>query len=538
MNESSPLNHFLKAKATGTDHKIDHSSLEEMKFEKILDKFTDKFTNEGPIKKPLSPSVHPPSFAPKQLLLELPLSKESSKELQKDQTQTKTAPRPTLLSKEIAETTSFTPSKKGPIQISLTPPNLPSSSLGPNNSGKNFTPSSKLPPSSVNNSLAISTDPLTYVENKYHHHIEESALPVNIRSDSRGQLGHLIDSKKTFDNFVVGPSNSMAHATMKAMATMPACGAIPGRYPCLYIHSGPGLGKTHLLHAAANYMAEHHPKLVLHLLSARDFMKEMVAAIQERQLHNFQKKYTTTIDILMIDDIHELKNKHGTQNEFFHLFNELYNRKKQLIFTSDKMPIEIEGIEDRIRTRLQWGLVIDIQRPDVETRMAILKNKASELDLFLPNEIFYTVAQSITNSIRELEGALIKISAYAEIMNAEIDHDSICELLKIRKYEEPLQQGESTFVGLEKVAKATANFFKMPLPDVRSKCRDKQFTHARHLAMYLSHKKIKATLSDIGLYYSGRDHTSVLHAIKKVQHSLKTDRDILKELTIIEDSLD
>ena len=195
--------------------------------------------------------------------------------------------------------------------------------------------------------------------------LQDNAESKYIKHMDNSQQGIVIDHKKTFDNFIIGPSNNMAFVTMKAVAEEPSRPHQPGRYPSIYIYSNSGLGKTHLLHSVANKIKEKFPSLNLCLITAREFMKEMIESIQNNTLNLFQSKYSEKIDVLMIDDIHELENKHGTQNEFFHIFNELHNKGKQLIFTSDKPPKEIDGIAERIRTRLQWGLVIDIQKPEL-----------------------------------------------------------------------------------------------------------------------------------------------------------------------------
>ncbi len=339
--------------------------------------------------------------------------------------------------------------------------------------------------------------------------------------------GILIDPNKTFDNFIVGPSNHLAFATAIAVSDAPGK---RGKYPCLYIYSSSGLGKTHLLHSVANGIKVENPELVICLITARDFMKEMINSIRDKRLPEFQKKYSETIDILMIDDIHELKNKQGTQNEFFHIFNALHNKGKQLIFTSDKAPKEIDGIEDRIKTRLQWGLVIDIQRPDLETRIAILKRKAQELDLYLPDDVLNLIASSFKSSIRELEGSLIKLSAFAELMNVEIDTIMVKDLLKLEDLHEKT-------VTLESIARATSQFYKIPLADLKSKSRSKEIANARHVAMYLSKKSIDATLKDIAHFYGGRDHSSVIHAVKKVEVKVKSDMNLSRDIIQIENSL-
>lgn len=341
-------------------------------------------------------------------------------------------------------------------------------------------------------------------------------------------VGALIDQSKTFDNFVVGPSNNLAFATAIAVANDPGK---RGKYPSLYLYSDSGLGKTHLLHAVANGINDKYPELIVCLITARDFMKEMINHIKNKSLDKFQKKYSEKIDVLMIDDIHELNNKQGTQNEFFHIFNELYNKGKQLIFTSDKRPQEIEGIEERIRTRLQWGLVVDIQKPDIETRLAILKKKANELDLFIPDDALNLIANTIRTSIRELEGSLIRLSAFADVMNMEIDTETVKELLKLNDY------SEDSKATLESIAKIVSGYYKITLADMKSKSRNKDITRARHVAIYLSRKIVAATQQEVAKFYGGRDHSTVIHAVNSITDKLKTDRELSKAIIDIEAQL-
>lgn len=357
---------------------------------------------------------------------------------------------------------------------------------------------------------------LSEVESQYIQHVKDESS------------GILIDRTKTFTNFIVGPSNNLAYATAKAVGENPGKS---GKYPSLYLFSDSGLGKTHLLHAIANAVHEHTPTSRINLLSARDFMREMVSAYQQKNVEEFRKKYTEKTDVLMIDDIHELKDKEGTQNEFFHVFNELHNKGKQLIFTSDKSPKEITGIEERVMTRLQWGLVLDIQRPDLETRIAILKSKANELDLFLHDDVINIMANSIKSSIRELEGALIKLQAYSEVMNQEIDVELAKELLALNG------ANQSNTPTVESIAKAAANYYKVSFADLKSKSRAKDTAHARHVAMYMTRKLIKVTQEEIGKFYGGRDHSSVIHALSKIENLTKTDAALSKDLLHIENSL-
>lgn len=342
------------------------------------------------------------------------------------------------------------------------------------------------------------------------------------------QPGMIIDPIKTFDNFVVGPSNNLANAAAIAIAKNPGK---DGKYPSLYIYSNSGLGKTHLLHAVANGIKDNYPHFVICLITARDFMKEMIDAMKDKKLHEFQKKYSEKVDVLMIDDIHELKNKESTQNEFFHVFNELYNKGKQLIFTSDKAPHQIDGIEERIKTRLQWGLVVDIQKPDLETRIAILKRKAYELDLYVTDDIITLVACHIKNSIRELEGSLVKLSAFSEMMKVDIDAEMVKEILMIKDLDNDKK------ITLEQIGKITAQHFKIHLADLKSKSRTKDIAHARFIAMYLSRKILNATQEEIGIFYGGRDHSSVVHAEKTIVKRLETDMGLSKDVISIETKL-
>lgn len=338
--------------------------------------------------------------------------------------------------------------------------------------------------------------------------------------------GRLINKEKDFNNFIVGASNNLAYASALAVAQSPG-----RKYPSLYIHSSSGLGKTHLLHAVANGIQEKFPNTRICLITAREFMKEMISYIRVNNITEFQKKYSERVDVLMIDDIHELKRKTGTQDEFFHIFNELYNNNKQLIFTSDKSPQEIDGIEERVKTRLQWGLVVDIQKPDLETRIAILQEKAKQLDLNISEDIFTLIASSIKSSIRELEGSLLKISAYTSLMNYEIDEDTVRELLSIEK------NSSSKTTSIDDLAKISAQYYKIPLADLKSKSKNKEIVRPRHVAMYLSRKLINATLQEIGDYFGGRDHTTIMNGVRKIEVALKKDTALSKDLFEIENRL-
>jgi chromosomal replication initiator protein len=235
-----------------------------------------------------------------------------------------------------------------------------------------------------------------------------------------------IDKNKTFENFITGPSNNMAQAFAESVAKDPG-----GQYPQLYLYGNSGLGKTHLLNSICNYIEETQPNLRLCFTTANAFMTEMVLLIQDKRFEEFKRKYTEHVDVLIIDDIHELANKVRTQEEFFHIFNELQKRGKQLIFTSDKPPKDIDGIAERIKTRLTQALLIEIQQPDYETRMAILKKKALEKDIFLSDDVVTLIAKCIKTNIRELEGSLVKLGAYSDLMNVNVDLEIAKEQLRL-----------------------------------------------------------------------------------------------------------
>ena len=338
-----------------------------------------------------------------------------------------------------------------------------------------------------------------------------SSLPLK----KGGSLGIQADGTKTFFQFVSGPSNNMALASAQTVAFNPGR---KGKYPCLYFYGGSGLGKTHLLHAIANSIREQHPEMVYCLTTTRHFMKEMVDAIKKKALDEFQKKYSQNIDVLMIDDIHELKNKHSTQNEFFHIFNELHNSGKQLVFTSDTPPQEIEGLAEKIKTRLQWGLLVDIQQPNFETRLSILKKKANQLDLYLPNDTLELLAGAIKANIRELEGALIRLSAFTDVMKLEVDTEVARDLLGLDKVKEK----EKKF-SLKEIANFVASKYNLTTADLLSRSRNKDLIKARHMAMYLSRKLLDSTHQEIADFYSRRNYSTVVHAIKTISEKMKMD---------------
>lgn len=333
-----------------------------------------------------------------------------------------------------------------------------------------------------------------------------------------------INSTKTFNNFIIGPSNNMAHAFSMAVAKDPG-----KAYPALYIYGNSGLGKTHLIHAIANYVQNRNPSTRICMTTANRFMNEMVESIKSNKSFDFKRKYTENTDILIIDDVHELKNKNTTQEMFFHIFNELVERGKQLIFTSDKTPKEIDGIEDRIRTRLAQSLPVEIQGPDLETRIAILKKKAIEKDVYLSDDVVNLIAKCVKSNIRELEGCLVKLGAVTSILKVDIDLEMAKEHLKLN--EELENQKNLT---IESISKTVANYYKLPIGDLRGKAKTKEVVLARQVAMYLISKMLRPTLKENGQYFANRDHSTVLHAIKTIADRIKVDSQLSQQLLDIE----
>ncbi len=336
-----------------------------------------------------------------------------------------------------------------------------------------------------------------------------------------------IDNRKLFENFIVGPSNNMAYSFALAV------GKEPGRqYPALYLYGNSGLGKTHLIHAIANYIQQSRPQLRIIIISANRFMKEMTESIQTNKLFDFRRRYTDTVDVLIIDDIHELKDRTGTQNEFFHVFNELTEKGKQLIFTSDKMPKEIVGIEERIKTRLSNALSVEIQQPDLETRIAILRKKALERDIMLGDDVFNLIAKCVKTNIRDLEGCLIQLGGYSQMMKVDIDLEMARNLLKLN---DELEHQKN--ITIETIAKSVAQYYKIPMGDLRSKTKTKEVVQARHVSMFLIDKLLKPTLKENGNFFSKRDHTTVIHAIQAIKDRMKNDSVLAQQILDIEKQL-
>lgn len=341
------------------------------------------------------------------------------------------------------------------------------------------------------------------------------------------EMSSLLNPKYTFASFVIGNSNRFAHAASLAVAESPA-----KAYNPLFIYGGVGLGKTHLMHAIGHYVLQNNSNAKVVYVSSEKFTNELINAIRDDKNEEFRNKYRN-VDILLIDDIQFIAGKERTQEEFFHTFNALHDANKQIILSSDRPPKEIPTLEDRLRSRFEWGLIADIQAPDFETRMAILKKKADVEKLNVANEVMVYIATKIKSNIRELEGALIRIVAYSSLTNRPITVELASEALK-----DIISNKQNRNVTIDVIQDVVAGYFNLRIEDLKSQRRTRNVAYPRQIAMYLSRKLTDMSLPKIGEEFGGRDHTTVIHAYEKISDSLNTDEslqhtvnDITKKLT-------
>ncbi|MDI3548523.1 MAG: chromosomal replication initiator protein [Halanaerobiales bacterium] len=330
-----------------------------------------------------------------------------------------------------------------------------------------------------------------------------------------------LNPKYTFDTFVIGNSNRFAHAASLAVAEAPA-----KAYNPLFIYGDVGLGKTHLMQAIAHFILDHTPESRVVYVSSETFTNELINAIKDDTTVEFRDKYRN-IDVLLVDDIQFLAGKERTQEEFFHTFNALHEANRQLVISSDRPPKEIPTLEERLRSRFEWGLITDIQKPDLETRIAILRKKADLEELEVPNEVIIYIANEIQSNIRELEGALIKVIAYSSLVNKEIDIELAQEALKDLVSKNNQMPREIT---IELIKKVVSDYYNLELEDMDSKKRTQNIAFPRQIAMYLSRELTDLSLPQIGEEFGGRDHTTVLHAHNKVDKKYKEENDFQKTI--------
>ena len=336
-----------------------------------------------------------------------------------------------------------------------------------------------------------------------------------LRYDERLAAASSLNPRNTFENFVVGQNNQLAHAAALAVAQAPA-----QAYNPLFLHGATGLGKTHLMHAIGHSILQRNPEAKVAYLSTEKFTNEYIHAIQENALTKFRQRYRN-VDILLVDDVQFLAGKERIQEEFFHTFNDLFESQKQIIISSDRPVAEIATLEARLVSRFQWGLSADISSPDFETRVAILRSKAATLKIELPMPVIEFMAQHISKNIRRLEGALIKISSYAALTGKVLDLATAEHLLK-----DVLMEEAQNRLNIEGIQKRVADHYQIRHSDMTSKRRPNAIAFPRQIAMYLSRQLTRHSLQEIGEAFGGRDHGTVIHAVKTVENMMDQDNSV------------
>lgn len=342
---------------------------------------------------------------------------------------------------------------------------------------------------------------------------EKVSAPAAPRFDRSRNIN--LNSRYTFDEFVVGAGNRLTHAAAKAVAEKPSLAYNP-----LFIYGGAGLGKTHLIQAIGHYVLKTHPSLRISYVSAESFMNELIHAIQTGGTLKFKKRYRN-IDILLIDDVHFLAGKESTQEEFFFTFNALHDANKQIVVTSDRPPKEIPTLEERLRSRFEWGLITDIQPPDLETRIAILRKKVMKDCIEIPDSVITFIAENIKRNIRELEGSLIRILASSSLTRREITREMAEEVLS-----DMISRSKKEKVTIEAIQKRVSEFTGVPLSKIKSRTRTKDVVRARMVAIYLSRELTDESLVRIGKKFGGRDHSTVLHSLDKIEKSIRSNQEL------------
>ena len=356
------------------------------------------------------------------------------------------------------------------------------------------------------------------LENKSIKKNEQLQDPLNYPSN--------LNPRYVFDSFVVGNSNRMAHAAALAVAEAPA-----RAYNPLFLYGGVGLGKTHLMHSIAHYILDQNPSAKVIYASSEKFTNELINSIRDDKNESFRNKYRN-IDVLLIDDIQFITGKERTQEEFFHTFNALYEANKQIIICSDRPPKEIETLEERLRSRFEWGLIADIQSPDLETRIAILRKKAEIENLSVPEDVLLFIAKTVISNIRELEGALNRILAFSSLTNKPITVELANEALK-----DLISKDKPKVITAEYILEVVANYFHLKPEELKSSKRTRNIAYPRQIAMYLCRKLTDLSLPKIGEKFGGRDHTTIIHGFDKISRELQTDIELTQMLNELESKI-
>jgi chromosomal replication initiator protein len=356
--------------------------------------------------------------------------------------------------------------------------------------------------------------------------VEPVRTVAEVASSDRDEPPLLLNPHYTFDTFVVGPSNQFAHAASESVANQPA-----RAYNPLFIYGGTGLGKTHLLHAIAHRILAHDPSTRVAYVSAEEFTNQVVKGISRQEMDKFRERYRAGCDVLLVDDVHVLAGRERTQEEFFYTFNALHAAQKQIVLTSDRFPQEMPGLEERLRSRFQWGLIADIKAPELETRVAILKRKAERDRISLTDDIAFFLAQHIWRNVRALEGALIQLAAYASLTGRPMTQALAREALR------HLLEGQEKAITVESIQKLVAEHFDVKVTDLRGQRRHRVIAHPRSIAMYLCRKHTQASFPQIGERFGGKDHSTVIAAVRKVEKGLSGDAALRNEVEALERKL-
>mgnify|MGYP006423197059 FL=1 len=376
-------------------------------------------------------------------------------------------------------------------------------------------------------------DPVSHLGNRLNSQTQDTREARSVdaatnRVEASQTRRTFLNPGNTFDNLVVGAGNQLSHAASMAVANA------PGRaYNPLFVYGETGLGKTHLMHAVAHQMLANNPKARIAYVSTEKFTNEFIHAIRENKLSKF-RKYYRTVDALLVDDIHFLSGKESTQEEFFHTFNDLFESGRQIFLASDRPANEIERLENRLISRFQWGLVTDIQAPDFETRVAILRNKAAAMDIQLDAEIMNFLAERVSRNVRRMEGALTRIASYDALINQKLDLEAVERLLSDLLHEETL-----TKVTIDQIQKKVADFYQIRFNEMIGRRRTSAIVFPRQVAMYISRTLTSDPLKAIGDAFGGRDHGTVIHACKQVENMMEQDGSVkrgvdylIKQLTL------
>jgi chromosomal replication initiator protein len=348
---------------------------------------------------------------------------------------------------------------------------------------------------------------------------KESNPPANTQNLSG------LNPKYTFETLIIGKNNELAHAASLAVTKNPG-----SQYNPLFIYGGVGLGKTHLMHAAGHKLIQNNPKTKILYITAEKFANDYVNAIAQKRMDDFKKEYRG-VDCLLIDDIQFMAGKEGFQEEFFHTFNELRDKGKQIIITSDRPPKEIPAIEQRLISRFEWGMIADIQAPDLETRMAILRTKMEKKGVTLPEDILFYIAENVVSNIRELEGALNRLAVYQQMENKALVLEQAKTILA------SIVGSKKRITSAKKIAESVAQFYNITMEDLVKQSRKKEFVKPRQVAMYLIRKELDNSFPSIGDFFGGRDHTTVMHAVGKVENLITTKESFKQEVDLILDKL-